>query len=239
MQSFKNKMAESKNLTKPESIKKGYSNDIEYNLIPKNIDDIEKQIESLKGTIYKSSYFIGKRLLEIQEKYLNDTEFKTIYEYAFEKYDFSKSTTYSMIFVAENFNEFQAHGLGSKLYLLQRVDKDKWDDYLKWMENDKPSYREIQARIKNEKDKLIDNENTSNEGVTLDLNKIIKSFQKESIPNLQKDLEFFISNWNNDFELEKTVEVNKKIASLNKNKKDLFWSKVNDLANKMLNNELV
>ena len=82
-------------------------------------------------------------------------------------------------------------------------------------------------------------DNNTDENINLNINKILKAFKKETIPSFQKDLEFFIENWSSSFQLEKVIEINKKMTYVSDRKKEIFWNKVNDLADKLLSEELI
>lgn len=118
--------------------------------IPNSLNEIEEQINNLQGHYWKVSYHIGKRLIEIKEKYLAETGFENIYTYALDKFGIGQRTCYNYIYLATNFNALQVTAMGYKLVLLQSLEKNDFQKYLKWIEKENPSLREIENKIKSD-----------------------------------------------------------------------------------------
>lgn len=244
MPSFAQSQKKLKSTVTPEPIKKDYTPGIEYETIPKSLDEIEKQISDLKEDIERSGLYIGMRLLQIKNNYLESIKFDTIYEYAFDKYGFSKTTTYSLMFVAENRERFRALGMSSKLYLLQRVPEEKWDEYIDWMKKENPTYRQIQDKINQENPKVIAPPKDEivftkkNNKVNINLRKMGKSITKKNKDSFQQDLEFFIKNWEEGLPLEETINLTSLVKKLPDDKQKLFWSKIREFTSDFKDGEI-
>ncbi len=119
--------------------------------LPDSLDELERQIDKLKERIWESAWFIGKRLIAINERYLIKTGYDTISEYAEARFGLKQRTTYNYMFMAKEFDRLQALAMGSKLFLLERVDKEKREEYIQWLQQENPKYREIEERIKQDK----------------------------------------------------------------------------------------
>ncbi len=167
-------------------------------IVPTNIDEIEAQIVKLQLHITKCGWLIGKRLLSIEDNYLEATAYQNIAEYAEDKFGFKRTTAYNMIFVARNFTLVQSIELASKLYLLYPLDKNDREKYVEWMMAKKPSRKEIEERIKSEINKVgrpKKDINLSKTKLTVDFRLMKKSIPKEKQNDFLNDLKKLISEY--------------------------------------------
>lgn len=124
-----------------------YKNPELSEFIPDELEIIEHQIEKLKSKTWESAWHIGKRLIVIREKHLENTGYTSILEYAVNKFAFSDRTVKRFMFLAKNFDKGTALSLGSKLYLLTKLDEKQKQKYLDWIQENNATYREIQQKL--------------------------------------------------------------------------------------------
>ncbi len=127
----------------------------EFENIPETVEEIEKQILKLTGNSYEIFWLIGNRLIEIHKKVINDKDSNNddtinFQDYIEKKFTFSRRSAYNFMFLAEYFNRVQSIAHGSKLLLLQSLDKENREKYLEWMDKENPSRNEIAEKIKEE-----------------------------------------------------------------------------------------
>lgn len=92
----------------------------EQQLVKKDLQTIEKEILFYKNNIGESVFEIGKRLIEVQSR----LEDKTFREWLKEKVNFSRSTAYNFIKVAQEFDLKTVKTFGqSKVFELAKIDK--------------------------------------------------------------------------------------------------------------------
>lgn len=126
----------------------------EYDIqLPDKLSEIETQIETLSSIETKANWHIGYRLLYIKEKKLFIDKYSAFEDYITERFNFSRKTLDRYLFIAENFDEKTALSFGSKLYLLRGLDKDNIKKYLDWMNEESPTFREIEKRKSTENSK--------------------------------------------------------------------------------------
>lgn len=157
--SFKDQMSKQdkkdEQLKKIATKKKVESSTINENFekIPSSLDEIEKEIFKLEINVREYGWEIGRRLNEIDKNFLKETNYTNVKDYAFDKFGFSHRTTTYLKFIANNFDKGHARALGSKLRLLSSVNDDKREEYLDWMMNEQPTYREIEDKVKKKNNK--------------------------------------------------------------------------------------
>lgn len=92
----------------------------EQELVKKDLQTIEDEILFYKNNIGESVFEIGKRLIEVQSR----LEDKTFREWLKEKVNFSRSTAYNFIKVAQEFDLKTVKTFGqSKVFELAKIDK--------------------------------------------------------------------------------------------------------------------
>lgn len=151
MSSYEQKMKAHTGGVTPQGLDEDFSDLDAYKNIPDKLEDIEEQIVNLYSKTIECGWEIGKRLIKIRNDFLSQTGYENIADYAWDKYEIRKNTTYNLIFIAENYNRVQVLGLGSKLYPLRRIKDDvKREEIFNWMQSESPSYSQIEERISKE-----------------------------------------------------------------------------------------
>ncbi|MDH4128048.1 MAG: hypothetical protein OEV44_04805 [Spirochaetota bacterium] len=155
--------------------------------IPDLLDDIEKQIHKLDSRLWDCAWLIGKRLIIIRERFLQDLGYLNISDYAKDKFNFSHATTVRFIFLAKTFDQSTARNFGSKLRLLQPLDDLNRQKLLEWIEKENPSFQEIEEKIKSENKKL----GRPKKEISLSKVKMIVDFRKMGVEiEKEKEKEF-------------------------------------------------
>jgi len=134
-----------------EELKNQLKNKKNYLEIPDSLEEIENQIADLHSQVEINGWHIGQRLIAVKNNYIDNTEYKNIYDYAFEKFKMGQTSTKYLMFVASAFTECHVRDYGSKLRLLQPLDENKRKKYLEWIEKDHPTFHDIEEKIKAEK----------------------------------------------------------------------------------------
>lgn len=127
----------------------GFTDLVEFEQIPESLDAIEKEIFKLQEKIQKSFWFIGKRLIIIQEKYIDKIKYTDFLEYVEKEFGIKNRTAKNLIFLAKNFTFGQALAHGSKLYILSRLQNpEQKNECLKWMDESNRTFREVEDWVK-------------------------------------------------------------------------------------------
>lgn len=167
--------------------------------IPTSLTEIENQINKLHGKSWEILWLIGKRLLEIKEKYLKDLDYLNISDYAKEKFNFSHTTTVHAINLSNNFSLSCTRNFGSKLRLLLPLENNMKDKYLEWMEKESPTYKQIQDKIKEETKPKIgrpkQDVNLSKTKMTVDFKRMGRFIPKEKSNDFLKELNELIDKY--------------------------------------------
>ncbi len=117
--------------------------------IPDKLDALEKEIDYLKVEMQRSIWLIGQRLHKIREKELYKPKAKDFKEYCEKRFEFNRTSAYNFIYIFENYSHVHACEHGTKLRLLQPVkEEEKRKEILNWMDKEKPSFRQVEAKIK-------------------------------------------------------------------------------------------
>lgn len=167
--------------------------------LPDKITEIEKQIFKLNDRTWETIWHIGHRLNEINIKFLNETSYKSISEYALETFEFSQSNTSNYMNISANFSLNHARNFGSKLRLLLPLDSQTREKYLEWFEKDNPSFRDIEEKIKQStsakkipKKKVI---SISNKSISIDLLTLGKKINKNKVDEFERKLNDLINEF--------------------------------------------
>ncbi len=160
-------------------------NDLEiYKEVPDNLTEIENQIQNLKSRMWEVAWYIGKRLIVINDNFINETGYENITEYSMDRFGLSRDLTYQFMRIANKFNLVDACQHGSKLRIITSLKDEKANKYLKWMSEEKPTFREIQNKLNQERRKINRGRPSQvitikKSRVTIDLNKMNIEIPKE------------------------------------------------------------
>lgn len=169
-----------------------------YNRIPDNLNEIEIQIDRMVGKTWEYAWYIGTRLNIIDKDFLQETKYSSINEYAKERFGFSYRTIDNFRFLSKHFSRTQALAYGSKLYLLSKLDNNEKQNYLEWIEQENPTYREIEDKINSEFKKPgrpKQDINLSKSKMTVDFNRIGKYIPKEKQEDFLNELKELIEKY--------------------------------------------
>jgi hypothetical protein len=166
--------------------------------IPDKLIEIEAQIKKFEGNIREYGWQIGKRLNEIDKNYLKETGYDNIKDYALNTFGYSFTTTTNLKKIASIFTKEHARDFGSKLRLLSGLEENDIKKYLSWMENDDPTFREIEEKLKKDfpkKGRPKKTININNTILKVDFRKLGKNIPKEKQKNFLKALEKLIEKY--------------------------------------------
>jgi len=163
-------------------------------ILPDTLEQIEEEIQTLNSRVWECGWYIGKRLLYIKENYLTELNYSSISEYANEKFNFGTDLTSRFIFIANIFDIADVRQFRSKLRLLQGLDRDEIDNYLEWMKSENPTYKELENKVKSDKNVSVVNReekeiNINKTVVKVNLRKMGLTIPKDRQTDFLRDLE--------------------------------------------------
>jgi len=136
--------------------------------VPTDIKEITNELHKLMSNRIANTYQIGLRLLKVHTNRLYKKVTESFEEYVEDYVGISKKSAYRFLFIAENFDDVSALTHGSKLELLQPIwingNKKLKDEVIKWLNDEKPSYRQVIDYVK-EISKNIEDNNNSNKNI--------------------------------------------------------------------------
>lgn len=121
--------------------------------VPNSLDQMEEEIKQFAGLELLSVWLQGERLAHIRDNELYKERGVTSFvAYCEQHLKFTRQTAYNAIFVFQKLDWNKAKELKSdpsKIYLLRPLkdDDSKFAELLTWIEQQKPSRRELQARL--------------------------------------------------------------------------------------------
>lgn len=123
--------------------------------ISNDLNKAESFLDNIAARHWEMAWAIGYLLRQIEIKHSDviSNKYSNISQYAQTRFSIEPKTAQRFMFISEHFDIETARSFGSKLRLLQPLDKQKREMYLEWIKKENPTFREIEERLKDEKGK--------------------------------------------------------------------------------------